>query len=73
MVAGLSSNPIEGCELRVISWRQSSIRKMAARKYYVPNGIRDDTGLKMQPSGDVSDIMRQALRAGVAPDLRGAV
>lgn len=33
---------------------------MAARKRYVPNGIRDDTGVKMPPSGDVADIKRRA-------------
>jgi hypothetical protein len=33
------------------------MKKIVSRKYYVPNGIWGDTGLEMQPSGDVADIM----------------
>jgi hypothetical protein len=34
------------------SWRQSSMRKIASRKHYVLDGIRDDNRLEMHPLGD---------------------
>jgi hypothetical protein len=37
------------------SWRQSSMRKIASRKHYVLDGIRDDNRLEMHPLGDALD------------------
>jgi hypothetical protein len=55
----LLSGWVDSNRLRVACnpWRQSSTKKIVSRKYYVPNGIRDDTGLNIQLLGDAAEIM----------------